>query len=108
MAAAKRYGGTISVTDQPVAPVSWEVAMRRIPYDQYVAKKGRTPVIIHFQPDYFVEFESDKERQEWAKQLSVKLGVDVAGKGFTWGTPTFSGDVDRNPRVGDDCEVDDE
>jgi hypothetical protein len=85
-----------------------EVAMRRIPYDQYVAKKGRTPVIIHFQPDYFVEFESDKERQEWAKQLSVKLGVDVAGKGFTWGTPTFSGDADRNSRVGDDCEVDDE
>ena len=80
--------------------------MRKIPYDQYVAKKGRTPVIIHFQPDSFVVLESDQERQQWAKQLSEKLGVDATG--FTWGTPTFSGDVDRNPRVGDDCEVDDD
>jgi hypothetical protein len=73
-----------------------------------VAKKGRTPVIIHFQPDYFVVLESDHERQEWAKQLSEKLGVQIPANGFTWGTPTFSGDIDRNPRVGDDCEVDDD
>jgi hypothetical protein len=80
--------------------------MRKVSYDDYVARKGRRPLVVHFQPDGFVVFDSDEERKEWAKALAEKFGPEVAARSFEWGNPTFSGDIDRTPRVGDDCEVD--
>ncbi len=77
--------------------------MKRVSYSEYVKKKGREPVVTHFQPKAFVIFESDDERKTWMKNLAKNLGFDVEGKGFTWGDPTFSGDIDKNDRVGDDC-----
>jgi hypothetical protein len=81
--------------------------MRKVPYDKYVAKKGRRPLVVHFQPDGFLVFESDDERNAWAKGLAEKYGQEVGEQSFTWGNPTYSGDADYpTHRQGDDCEVD--
>ena len=77
--------------------------MKRVTYKEYKKIKGREPVVTHFQPNEFVIFESKKERKQWAKRLAKSLGFEVEGMGFTWGDPTFSGDIDHTDRVGDDC-----
>ncbi len=78
--------------------------MKVVPYKDWVKKKkGRVPAILHFQPMGFIELETPAEIKEWQAQLVLELGIspDVA-ESFTWGTPTFSGDADRNPsRTGD-------
>lgn len=81
--------------------------MKKVAYQDWVKRKGRVPTIIHFQPEGFVELETPEEQKAWHRHLAQQLGLDERTvSGFTWGTPTFSGDLDRNDRVGDDCEVD--
>ena len=75
--------------------------MKRMTREEYVKAKGHEPLILHYQPHTFAVFETTDEMKKWAAEASRTLGGDESR--FTWGDPTFSGDADRNDRVGDDC-----
>ena len=57
-----------------------DLSMKRIPYDEYAAKKGCTPVVLNFQPDGFILLEIEDS----GKAFGFDVGPP-AGDGFTWG-----------------------